>query len=91
MTPITRGMVFRVMDGVTTDAMLHLMHQLCNFTRRDELLDWLLSNGMSGEKLLHWFRFEFQHKVFPLVKYVLTTIDRTKKEKIIYGIDWKPE
>lgn len=86
----TRQMVFRAMDGLTSDPMLHLIHQICNWTRRDEILQWLIRNSLVGEPLLNWFRHEFGFKVFPMCKYILTTIDKTKKEKILYGIDWRP-
>jgi hypothetical protein len=91
MTPETRTMVFRVIDGLTSETMLHLMHQVCNFTRRDEILQWLLRNSLVGDPLLNWFKHEFGFRVFPMAKYILTTIDKTKKDKILYGIDWRPQ
>jgi hypothetical protein len=89
MTPETRGNIFRVMDGVTKPEMLHLMHQVSNFVRRDEILVWLLRNSMRGEPLLNWFKFEWKHSVFELVKYILGNIDKQKKLKILHGVDYQ--
>lgn len=88
MSDRTRLMIFRVMDGVQTPEMLHIMHGLYNFKRCDEMLLWLINNCFRGYPLVNWFRHDWQRSIFEMGKYILSSIDRTKKDRIIHRVDW---
>lgn len=88
MSERTRKLIFSVMAD--DQRCLPILHILFQYTRCDEIFSWLWRNSFTGTRLLDELRFEFSGSPQALAKFVLGKIERTKKEQILYGHDWKP-
>ena len=91
LTDQTRVLIFRTMDGVQSSEMLHLMSQVYNFTRCDDILRWLISNKITGYRLLSWFREDCHKSVLEMGSYILSMIKKQSKAPVLYGVDWGPK
>lgn len=79
-----KNLIFTLADGCSET--FPFIHKLESFVRREEIYLWFIKNKIVGQRLLHFF-FEHNGSLLKVVQYVLTDIDRKKKEQIIAGRD----
>lgn len=87
MSETTRKLVFSVMGQEPHT--LPILHMIYMYTRCDDILSWLWRNSITGQRLIDFLRFEHNNSPQSMAKYVLGRIEHTKKDKILYGIDFK--
>lgn len=79
-----RQLMLRLVDNHTEAHMFIFL--LESYNRREEIYKWLLTNGFTGKRLVELFA-EFGHSHLQVAKFVMTQIDRFKKEQIFVGKD----
>jgi hypothetical protein len=82
MTPFTRDLILKVMDG---DIRLgRLMWVFANHKRCDEMLIWCLKNNLKGKELFEWadsvWGFKFS---LPVLQFISKKLDRDLEVKPI--------
>lgn len=63
-----------------------LIHQFESFRRRDEMYSWFIKNKLTGKKFIEFCK-QFEFGKISIAKFVLSKIDKWKKEEIQIGRD----
>lgn len=79
-----KNLIFTLADGCSEA--FPFIHKLDSFVRREEIYFWLIKNNIKGKRLLDFF-YENNGSLLRVAKYVLSEIDRKKKEQILAGRD----
>jgi len=87
MTPQRRDLMLQVMNG--EPQALHYLHHLNFYTRCDDILSWLIKSRLTGKEFIQWSRFSFRDSMLNMSKHILSRIEKTDKNSILYGIDFK--
>lgn len=81
-----------LMAGVYNDRMLHHTHQLYNFVRFEEMLDWLIKNRITGKRFLEFVDVENEGSMLRVGSVILTRVHRDREpRKILAGRDFRTE
>jgi hypothetical protein len=80
-----RQKFLRVIDNSPKSKMIHYMYMLDHFTRCDDILDWLISHHLTGDKFIEFVDREFDGKVLTMSSLVLKYLNREKETKPIYA------
>ena len=78
-----KNLIFMLADGHAEA--FPFIHQLESFVRREEIYLWLIRNRITGKKLLQFF-YERNGSLLKVAQYVLSEIDRKKKERRKYKV-----
>lgn len=87
MTDEERGLMLRVADNYSP--CLPLLFSLkTHYPKCNLILSYLVRNGLTGEKLFNWIRYELNNSPLTAWKYCLGKIERENNKKIIFGRDF---
>jgi tRNA A37 threonylcarbamoyladenosine biosynthesis protein TsaE len=76
-----------VMDGDASAA--PLLYHLDKYRRADELLKWLIRNGLTGRRFVEWVKCEHGNSVLKAGAYLLMKIEHEKKTRpVLIGDDY---
>lgn len=87
MTDHERGLMLRVVDNFSP--CLPLVYSLkTHYPKCEAILSYLLRNGITGEKLFNWIRYELNNSPLSAWKFCLGKIEHDKNKKVILGRDF---
>jgi len=85
MTPYQRESFLKLSDGVPE--VLPLLYHIDRLRRKDEVLKWLISNQITGKKLLEFFQ-NCGSSSLQLCSIVLSKVKKQSVEKVYAGKDY---
>jgi hypothetical protein len=88
MTDYERGLMFKVVDGFEPNFVL-LYDLKKNYFACERILEYLIKNKITGERLFKWIKFELNNSPLKAWKFCLEHIHSDRNHKVIYGRDYK--
>lgn len=87
MTERQRGLIFRVANGYSPCFQL-IFNLMNHYPRCEKILEYLLKNKLTGEKLFIWIKQDMQNSPLAAWKYCLSKVDGDRNFKVILGKDF---
>lgn len=88
LNPRTRELIHRVMDGCHEASMTTLLWQIYQYRKCDEIMMFLIAHGLTGLRLLHAYKFDFDSSTLKLATTALRAVENAKDKAVLYGRDW---
>jgi hypothetical protein len=82
LTPRQRELILRLSDGQM--ATLPILYHFINYRRCNDIFQWLLSNGFTGNNLIALVNREFGNQMLNVVKFILMKIDKDRVMKPLF-------
>lgn len=87
MTGKRRELLLRLADG--KKELLPAMWHMDRWVRADEMVDWLIRRGFTGDAFNELFMHQFNGSFLELGRFVLAQVEREKPKPIIAGRDYR--